>query len=42
MLKFLAKTTELPPIYKDPHDLFIIAIALVRDLPIVTDHIWFA
>jgi PIN domain nuclease of toxin-antitoxin system len=30
------KTTELPPIHKDPCDRFIIATALILDLPIVT------
>lgn len=30
------KATELPPIHKDPCDRFIIATALVKELPVVT------
>ena len=30
------KATELPPIHRDPCDRFIIATALVHDLPVVT------
>jgi hypothetical protein len=37
-LKSISKITELPPICKDPCDLFIIAIALVRRLPVVTGY----
>ena len=30
------KATELPPIHRDPCDRFIVATALVHDLPVVT------
>lgn len=35
-LDIAVKTTELPPVHKDPCDRFIIATALTLDLPIVT------
>ncbi|MBN2123000.1 MAG: type II toxin-antitoxin system VapC family toxin [Deltaproteobacteria bacterium] len=35
-LAICIKATELPPIHRDPCDRFIIATALLRDLPIVT------
>ena len=35
-LEICIKSTELPPIHRDPCDRFIIATALVKKLPVVT------
>ena len=35
-LEICIKATELPPIHKDPCDRFIIATALVNEMPVVT------
>jgi PIN domain nuclease of toxin-antitoxin system len=35
-IEICIKTTELPPIHKDPCDRFIIATALLKDLPVAT------
>lgn len=36
------RSTQLPPIHKDPCDRFIIAAALVRGVPVVTSDVRFA
>jgi len=41
-IEICSKATELPPIHKDPCDRFIIATALIRNLPVATGDSRFA